>query len=465
MLDFRKSIATRLALGYGLLAAGSILVFSAMVYFGTIGVLDRSIDGKIRTISERLVALYENRPTADLLEEVDRQMRDGIDSDTEIFLVVAPDGRLLGGNLTAGVGPLTPVDEIVTENVVRYGKPVRARIIMRNFSSGQSLVIGRALQEQEAIRDLVLRALGTGGLIAVMLAVAGALIFRHLLQRRIADIRHTAEEIEGGNLSRRIPVVGNDEFSRLNIDINRMLDRIEQLMEGVRHVSNAIAHDLRTPLSRVRSKLDEALRDHSATKESLSDAALNAVEGIDDLIRLFDKLLQIAEAESGIRTQSFETVDLRRLVTDMVELYDAAAEEEGIQLAASGDQEVPAMGDHNLLASALASLIDNAIKYAGSGAKVEVSAVSGHDEAVLVVRDNGPGIPPDELSKVAQRFYRLDRSRNLPGNGLGLAIVAAIAKLHGGSLQLESPNGLTCRIVLPIIAIPGKADQKNLSNL
>lgn len=123
------------------------------------------------------------------------------------------------------------------------------------------------------------------------------------------------------------------------------------------------------------------------------------------------------------------------------------------------------MGDHNLLASALASLIDNAIKYAGSGAKVEVSAVSGHDEAVLVVRDNGPGIPPDELSKVAQRFYRLDRSRNLPGNGLGLAIVAAIAKLHGGSLQLESPNGLTCRIVLPIIAIPGKADQKNLSNL
>lgn len=449
MLNFRKSLATRLALSYGLITASLILVFAAVVYFGIIGVLEYSIDGKIRTISERLSRKYEDRPIGNLLKEIGRQIVDGIDSDTEIFLVVAANGQRLGGNLTANVGPLTPLDKIITRTVVRNEKPVCARIIVRNLPNGRLLVIGRSMQEQEAIRNLVLLTLGLGGMIAVLLTVASAILFRHLLQRRISQIRHAVEEIEAGNLNRRIPIVGDDEFSRLNGDINRMLDRIAYLMESVRQVSNAIAHDLRTPLARVRSKLDEALRDHSATKMSLTNAVLDAAEGIDNLILLFEKLLQIAEAESGIKTQSFAIVDLSGLVKDMVELYEVSAEENGIELMTSGGQQVLAVGDRNLLASALASLIDNAIKYSGSGAKVEVSAMTDNHTAVLVVHDNGPGIPSDELPKVVQRFYRLDRSRSLPGNGLGLAIVSAIVKMHGGLLQLESSSGLTCRIILP----------------
>jgi signal transduction histidine kinase len=228
-----------------------------------------------------------------------------------------------------------------------------------------------------------------------------------------------------------------------------MLDRIGHLMDGVRHVSNAIAHDLRTPLSRVRARLDEAVR-RPSTAASLREAATGAIESIDQLMLLFDKLLQIAEAESGMRAKSFEAVDLGAITKDMVELYDATAEERGVSLKPGGAGPVVAAVDRNLVASAVASLIDNAIKYAGPGATVEVGAYAQPRGAEIVVRDDGPGIPAAERPRVVERFYRLDHSRHLPGNGLGLSIVSAIATLHGGALRLEdAAPGLRARIVLP----------------
>lgn len=450
MISVRKSIATRLALGYGLLVALSILVASAVFYFGTIGVLDRSIDGKIAAISGRLAEAYQDRPLAELAQEIDRQLTDGIDSDTEIFLVVSSAGETLAGNLSAPPDPRTPPEELLTRQVMRYGQPSPGRIMVRRLAQGGTLVVGRDLREQGAIRDLVLRALGAGWVVSLVLVVFGALVFRRQIERRIGEIRRTAHEIEAGDLSRRIQATGDDEFGRLSVDINRMLDRIEHLMDGVRHVSNAIAHDLRTPLGRIRSRLEETLRSEGAGAAQLTEAAYGAIEGIDDLILVFDKLLQIAEAESGMRTASFAMVDLGRIAQDMVELYDAAAEEKGVELRLAGEQEALTTGDRDLLASAVASLIDNAIKYAGPGARVEVGAQADTDGVSLLVRDDGPGIPAAELPMVTQRFYRLDRSRNLPGNGLGLAIVSAIAALHGGELRLGSARpGLECRIVLP----------------
>jgi signal transduction histidine kinase len=280
--------------------------------------------------------------------------------------------------------------------------------------------------------------------------VIGALLFRHQIEKRIGEIRRTAHRIEAGDLTQRIPVSSDDEFGRLSVDINRMLDRIGHLMDGVRHVSNAIAHDLRTPLGRIRSRLDEAVR-REPTAGSLSEAAGAAIEGIDELTLVFEKLLQIAEAESGVRAKSFEAVDLNAIAKDMVELYDASAEERRVSLKPAGGAAVLAEVDRNLVASAVASLIDNAIKYAGPGATVEVGAYAQPQSVAIVVRDNGPGIPAHERPCVTQRFYRLDHSRNLPGNGLGLSIVSAIATLHGGALQLEdAAPGLLARIVLPV---------------
>ncbi len=234
----------------------------------------------------------------------------------------------------------------------------------------------------------------------------------------------------------------------LSRDINRMLDRIEHLMEGVRHVSNAIAHDLRTPLGRIRNKLDGALRQQQSVA-GYASVAQAAIDDIDDLTRVFDKLLQIAAAESGMRPENFDDIDLQRIGADIVEMYEATADEQGVLLVQMYGDSVPARGDRNLLGSALASLVDNAIKYAGPGATVEVSAGSDEQGRWLAVRDNGPGVPRDELPKLTQRFYRLDKSRHLPGNGLGLSIVAAIAALHGGSLEIEdAAPGLRLRLRL-----------------
>jgi signal transduction histidine kinase len=240
-----------------------------------------------------------------------------------------------------------------------------------------------------------------------------------------------------------------DEFARLNRDINSMLDRIEHLMDGVRHVSNAIAHDLRTPLGRIRSRLEEALRPGNNTAQ-LAGTARFAIQQVDDLIQMLDRLLQIAEAEAGAQRASFTLVPLGSVISDVVELYDATAEAEGITLVSEIESDPVTLGDRNLLASALVNLIDNALKYAGSGATVRVRAALEPDTVSIVVQDDGPGIPSDERSRVVDRFYRLDRSRSLPGNGLGLSIVTAIASLHWGRLYLEdAAPGLIARIVLP----------------
>lgn len=455
----RSSIAAQLALGNGALLAALILVTSGVFYFGTVGVLDRGMDGKIVSISNRLISTYGHRPTAALAHEIEQELTDGIDSDTEIFLVVSPSGQAMVGNLSRWPGAGTPLGQLVNRQVIRDGRLSSARLYVRALPQGGLLYIGRDLSEQRSIRDLVLHALEAAAALSLLLVVGGAWLLHYQIEQRIGAIRRTASEIEGGNLQRRIAISGDDEFARLGVDINRMLDRIEQLMSGVRDVSNAIAHDLRTPLSRVRAGLDEALRRCQVAqlpeapqqaRGELANAARAAIDGIDDLIVVFNKLLQIAEAESGMRTQSFAPVDLTLIGRDMVELYDAAAEEAGVRLTAVGQLPVWSDGDHDLIASAVASLIDNAIKYAGAGAQVTVSASSGIDGVCITVRDNGPGVPAAELPRLTERFYRMDRSRNQPGNGLGLAIVSATATLHGGRLELSDAGpGLRASMWLP----------------
>jgi len=443
------SVAARLALGNGALLVALILVVSAVFYFGTVGVLARSTDGKIISISNRLRGQYGARPVAELVREINQELTDGIDSDTEIFLVTAPSGEKLVGNLNTWPTAGAPFGKLFNRELVRDGRPSSARLLVQRLPDGDLLYVGRDLSEQRAIRMLVMHALEAAMAVSLVLVVIGAGLSRHQIERRISGIRHTAGEIESGHLDQRIAVSGDDEFARLGTDINRMLDRIEQLMNGVRHVSNAIAHDLRTPLGRVRARLDEALR-RDATAPALQEAARAAIDGIDDLILLLNKLLQIAEAESGMRAESFARIELGAIVRDMVELYDAAAEEAGVRLVVASTAALSTLGDRDLLATAVASLIDNAIKYAGRGARVEIAARRAGQEAAIVIRDDGPGVPAGELPRLTERFYRINRARNQPGNGLGLAIVSAIATLHGGRLELANAEpGLRASILLP----------------
>ena len=338
---------------------------------------------------------------------------------------------------------------------MRNGRPSLSRLLPRLLPDGSILVVGRDLQDQREIERLVWHSLLAGGAAALLLAIGGALLFRRQIEHRVGAIRRTALQIEAGDLSRRIPISDvEDEFARLNRDINRMLDRIEHLMDGVRHVSNAIAHDLRTPLGRIRSGLEEALSSGNSMAQ-LAGTARFAIQQVDELIRMLDRLLQIAEAESGARRQSFALVPLSSVASDVVELYDATAEAEGITLTSDIKGRPVALADRNLLTSALANLVDNALKYAGSGSTVQVRVVEERDTVSIVVQDDGPGIPPTERARVIDRFYRLDESRSLPGNGLGLSIVTAIASLHSGELALgDASPGLIARVILPRAEAP-----------
>jgi signal transduction histidine kinase len=447
VISIHPSVITRLAIGFGLLLAISFVVLATVFYRGTIGVLNQSTDHKIASISSRLRADFRGHQYEQLANSIRIELSDGIDSDSELYLAIAGSGARIAGNLQTVPEPVAAMGQLVTRDVSRNGQSHRARLLAAPLSDGGVLIVGHDLNEQEAIQALVWEALATGGGTSMVLGVIGAFLFRRQIIGRISEIRLTAKGIEAGDLSRRIPVSGDDEFGLLNRDINRMLDRIEQLMNGVRHVSNAIAHDLRTPLSRVRARLDDALRS-DASLDSLVDASQSSIAEIDELILLFDKLLYIAEAESGMRDQVFSRVDLGLIATDMVELYDATAEDRGMLLEKIPGPAVYGHGDRNLLASAVASLIDNAIKYAGPTATVRVSAFQLEGAATIEVRDNGQGIPQSELHRVTERFYRLDRSRSLPGNGLGLAIVEAIATFHGGALTLIDDGGLVARISL-----------------
>src|SRR5215813_11926309 len=450
MARFWGTVAFRLALSYGLLAIGSMSVISAAFYFGTVGVLERGIDAKLLSLSKRLAAHYESRGDEELRREIQQLLVDGIEQDTEVYLFVAPDGRKLVGNIFGWTEKSAPLDTLTDLAVMRNGRPSLSRLLPRLLPDGSILVVGRDLQDQREIERLVWHALLAGGAVALLLTIGGALLFRRQIEDRVGAIRRTTQEIEAGDLSRRIPVYGvEDEFARLNRDINRMLDRIEHLMDGVRHVSNAIAHDLRTPLGRIRSRLEEALRPDDNMAQ-LADTARFAIQRVDELIQMLDRLLQIAEAESGARRQSFAPVPLASVLNDVVELYDASAEAEGITLVSKVEGRPIALGDKNLLTSALANLIDNALKYAGIGSTVQVRAIEDRDTVSIVVQDDGPGIPPAERVRVVDRFYRLDHSRSLPGNGLGLSIVTAIASLHWGKLELaDAFPGLLARVVLP----------------
>ena len=445
-----SSVAFRLALAYGLSTIASIFVLSAVIHRAMLEVLDTGTDTRLVLLSNGLFDHFSTVGTDGLRQQIAMLLADEIDQDTEEYLLIGPDGQTLAGNIAGWTPSTAQLGQLELRKVIRDGVPTVSRLLARRLSDGGMLVVGHDIADRLKIERLMRRALVVGGICAVLLATLAALLFRQRLEARIARIRYTAREIEAGDLSRRIPIPGTeDEFARLCRDINHMLDWIVRLMDGVRDVSNAIAHDLRTPLGRIRSQLDEAIQPGNR-RGQLAESARAAIIQIDELTLVFDRLLQIAEAEAGTRRQSFVSVRLKTVIDNVVELYDAEAEARGITFLTEIDRRAAALGDKNLLASAVANLIDNALKYAGNGATVRVYSLRERDTQSIIIEDNGPGIPPAERSRVIERFYRMDRSRSMPGNGLGLSVVNAIASLHRGSLQLEDAiPGLRARIILP----------------
>ncbi|GGD93243.1 two-component sensor histidine kinase [Aureimonas endophytica] len=377
-----------------------------------------------------------------------------------LYLVTDPTGRILAGNVEA-LEPGTLDRSGFTEEAFAYmrfsdenaSSLHRAVAEIVSLPNGMRVLVGRDQTEQERFRALVRRAL----ILALALMGIGALfawlfVGRRALQR-LDRMSAASARILAGDLGERLPVSGaNDEFDRLSANLNTLLGRIALLQEGLKQVSDNIAHDLKTPLTRLRNRAESALAEAETGGNPKAALEANLAEA-DGMIRTFDALLMISRVEAGFHPAAKSDVDLSQLVADLVELYEPLAEEAGARIDCALPGPVEAHVSRELVSQAVSNLIDNALKYAVSeegGGRVAITVAEEADRCRIAVADNGPGIPADKRERVLERFYRLDESRTKPGSGLGLSLVQAIARLHGGTLALEDAEpGLRVVIDLP----------------
>jgi signal transduction histidine kinase len=379
---------------------------------------------------------------------------------SSLYLVTTNAGEGLAGN----VGSLPPgLLEKAGWSETEYrrqdeseGPAHSALVRVIQLPGGFRLLVGRDLDERERLYDVVISAGKWSAAIVVVLGLAGGFFVARRVLRRVDAMTETTRSIMEGDLGERLPITGsNDELDRLAVNLNAMLERIEALMRGLKEVSDNIAHDLKTPLTRLQNRAEQALR--TAKTESEYRSALEAtIEESEGLIRTFNALLMIARAESGQARDNMSEFDASEVARGVGELYEPLAEEKGLSLEVEAPSPVPVHGSRELVSQALANLVDNAIKYAASAERADkshvitVKAASEGDRVLLSVIDQGPGIPESMRERVVERFVRLDQSRTVPGSGLGLSLVAAVARLHGGELKFEdNAPGLAATIALP----------------
>ena len=444
-----RSSTFRLAFIYMALFSVSVLVLLGFIYWSTIAVMGRQTDVIIEAEIEGLAERYRVGGLAGLTDLIaERLSRKPAGS--SIYLLANGLFEPMVGNLDRwpSVAP-TPEGWLAfrLENQAAGGQLHQARARVFRLAGGFHLLVGRDMHDLEQAQRHIVRALVWGLAMTVVLALVGGVMMSRSMMRRLEVINETSREIMAGDLSRRIPTQGTgDDFDQLTDNLNNMLDRIELLMEDVRRVSDNIAHDLRTPLSRLRQRL-ELLKLPGADKEQLREQVEQTLGEADALLATFNALLRIARLESEDRRAGFSEVDLAALVADVAELYEPLAEDKQQQLLTTVKARVRVHGDRDLLFQALANLVDNAIKYTPAGGSIELSCEAGAAGARITISDNGPGIPQDARTRVFQRFFRLDTSRATAGSGLGLSLVAVVAKLHQAKVSLED-NRPGLRVVL-----------------
>ena len=381
---------------------------------------------------------------------------------SSLYLVTTPTGEGLAGNVGSLEPGILESEGWVETAYRRLEEPELAEhtalVRVTRLPGGIRLLVGRDLDERERMFHIVAVAGRWSVALVVVLGVLGGIFVSRRVLNRVEAMTATAQTIMAGDLSGRLSITGSgDEFDRLALNLNGMLERIDSLMRGLKEVTDNVAHDLKTPLTRLRNRCEAALR-MAKSDADFRRVLEETIEESDGLIRTFDALLMIARAESGEVRDGMAEFDVADVARDVGELYEPLAEDKGLSLQIQANEHATVKGNRELVSQALANLVDNAIKYAapdadtadGERAGIVVKTSSDKDQIVLSVSDHGPGIPAGDRSRVVERFVRLEQSRSEPGSGLGLSLVSAVARLHGGELKLEdNAPGLTARIALP----------------
>ncbi|MDR3373144.1 MAG: ATP-binding protein [Ancalomicrobiaceae bacterium] len=451
-----RTTAVKLSLIY--LAVFSLVTIALVTYLlsSINAILTRELSDAVDSEVRELLNQYEVGGVLRVVTLVDNRSRQ---PGAGLYLITDPSGTPLVGNISdlpegvvgqaAAAVRLVPYRRLSGESEAANHHVALVRVF--SLDNGFKVLVGRDVGEREKFRDLVGAALRAVLVVTVLLGLVTWWFVSRSVLKRIDQVTHTANRIVAGDLSGRLPLTGsNDEFDRLAVGLNHMFDRLTELMRGLKEVSDNIAHDLKTPLTRLRNRAEEALG-QTADPERMRLALEGVIEDCDSLIRTFDALLTIARVEAGNQAIVLVPVDLSDIVGEVSELYEPLAEEEGVELTTSVAGE-KALANRELLAQAVANLLDNALKYgrpAEGRAKILVSVTREAGAVLLSVADNGPGIPEADRARVLARFVRLEQSRNSPGSGLGLALVAAIARQHGAALMLSDAGpGLKATIEL-----------------
>jgi signal transduction histidine kinase len=439
------SFSFRLTLIYIGLFVSSLLLLGFAHYWISIRYPLGIARGEVREEAAVLAAVYQRRGGVALASQLEARRRSHGDR-MAFHALIAPDGKVVTTNLPSWPAWDGEGWHRIEADVFRDGDESdhEALTFDQRLGDGTRLLVGRDIEDiddrEEVLGETVAWLLGS----AVLLGLVGGVLMSRAIGRRIDAVTRTARRVMDGDLSGRIPTRGGvDDFDRLAVTLNEMLGRIETLFESVRRISDNVAHELRTPLMRLRADL-EALP-NSADRPGLIEAAIAEATALE---RVFNAVLRIARIESGRHEAGFDQVELGALVRDAAELYEPAAEDGNQQIEITATEPVTIRGDRDLLFQSVCNLLDNAIKHAARGRRITLVVERSAAAAQLIVRDDGPGVPEAQRGRMSERFYRSASTRHAPGAGLGLSFVAAVAELHGSSLTFEDGRpGLLVRWV------------------